>query len=139
MSVDKEVVGTIGAGLLVLLGVSSTDSTSDAAAMAAKLARLRIFRDDEGKMNRSVLEAGGSVLVVSQFTLFGDTRRGNRPSFTVAAGPDLARPLVEEVADRLREVGLEVATGEFGAMMEVELINDGPVTLVIEAEGGRIL
>lgn len=139
VSVDKEVVGTIGAGLLVLLGVSSTDSTSDAAAMAAKLARLRIFRDDEGKMNRSVLEAGGSVLVVSQFTLFGDTRRGNRPSFTVAAGPDLARPLVEEVADRLREVGLEVATGEFGAMMEVELINDGPVTLVIEAEGGRIL
>ncbi len=138
VSVDGHTVGSIGLGLLVLLGISSDDTPADADALAAKLARLRIFRDQEGRMNRSVLDVEGSVLLVSQFTLYGDTRRGNRPSFTNAADPAQAAPLVDEVVERLAAEGLIVATGEFGAMMDVQLVNDGPVTLIVEAQGGRI-
>lgn len=138
VTVDGQVVGSIGPGLVVLLGISTRDSEADAATMASKLARLRVFRDDDGRMNRSLLDTEGSVLVVSQFTLYGTTRRGNRPSFTDAADPTRARPLVGLVTERLQAEGLTVATGEFGAMMDVALVNDGPVTLVVESEGGRI-
>jgi len=138
VTVDGREVGAIGHGLLVLLGVATTDSVADAQAVADKLIRLRVFSDGAGKMNLSVEEAEGSLLVVSQFTLYGTTRRGNRPSFTDAAAPDHAEKLVEEVVSRLAGHGPPVATGEFGAMMEVDLVNDGPVTLIVESVGGRI-
>ncbi len=137
--VDGEVVGAIGRGLLVLLGVTHSDSDRDALAIADKLAGLRIFGDDAGLMNRSVIDIGGSCLVVSQFTLYGSTRKGRRPSFTAAAGPDVAEPLVDEVVRRLQGHGLRVETGVFGAMMDVSLVNAGPVTLVIESADGRIV
>lgn len=138
VTVDGVVVSSIDAGLLVLVGVTHGDGTAEAAALADKLAGLRIFPDGEGKMNRSVGEVGGGVLVVSQFTLYGDAGRGRRPSFTAAAPPELAEPLVEEVAARLRSAGLPVGTGRFGAKMSVALVNDGPVTLVLEAAQGRV-
>ena len=137
--VDGETVGEIGRGLLVLVGAAAGDGPADAAALADKLAGLRIFPDDEGRMNRSVVEAGGAVLVVSQFTLCGDVRRGRRPSFTEAAPPEAAEPLVDLVAAHLREAGIPCATGRFRAHMEVDLLNDGPVTLVLDVAGGRVV
>lgn len=139
VSVGGVVVGEMGTGLLVLLGVGHDDTPADAATVASKLAALRVFPDEERKMNRSVVDAGGGVLVVSQFTLLGDVRRGNRPSFTAAAHPDLAEPLVEDVVRELDGHGIPVATGRFGAMMEVSLVNDGPVTIVIETRDGRVV
>ena len=131
--VDRQVVGEVGQGLVVLLGVAEGDSSGDAGWTADKLAQLRIFEDEAGKMNRSVQDVGGSVLLVSQFTLLGDARKGNRPSFTGAAAPEMASALYEEVAALLRDRGLTVATGVFRAHMEVELVNDGPVTLLLDS------
>jgi D-aminoacyl-tRNA deacylase len=130
--VDGEVIAEIGPGLLVLLGVALGDGVGEVAWMVRKLAEIRIFADETGKMNRSLLEAGGSVLLVSQFTLFGDAEKGRRPSFTGAAPPAVAAPLVDQVAAGLRDRGLPVATGRFGAMMDVELTNAGPVTLILD-------
>jgi D-tyrosyl-tRNA(Tyr) deacylase len=131
--VDGAVVGEIGAGLLVLLGVTHTDTAADARWLAEKTAGLRIFRDADGKMNHDVAEAGGAVLVVSQFTLYGDCQKGRRPSFITAARPEQAEPLYEQFVNALRAVGVRTDTGQFGAMMNVELINDGPVTLIIDS------
>ncbi|MDQ4095840.1 MAG: D-aminoacyl-tRNA deacylase [Actinomycetota bacterium] len=131
--VEGDVVGEIGRGLAVLVGVSVDDTESDAAWMVDKLAHLRVFSDDEGKMNRSVLDEDGAVLVVSQFTLLGDARKGRRPSFVKAAAGAEAKALYESVAAGLQGLGLTVATGEFGASMEVELTNDGPVTLLLDS------
>ena len=130
--VGEDTVGEIGPGLCVLIGVTHTDGPAEATRMAAKLANLRLFGDDAAVMNRSVLEAGESVLVVSQFTLYGDTSGGRRPSWSAAAPRDHARPLVEAVVAALRDHGLHVATGSFGADMKVELVNDGPVTVLVE-------
>jgi D-tyrosyl-tRNA(Tyr) deacylase len=124
--------GRIGAGIAVLLGIAAGDETAAAERLAGRVARLRIFEGDDGKFDRSVLDTGGAALVVSQFTLIADTRRGNRPSFSGAARPEDAEPLYERFCDALRELGIEVATGVFGARMEVELVNDGPVTVVLE-------
>ena len=128
--VDGELVSQIGVGLVVLVGVSVRDKTADAAWLADKLANLRVFPDGEQNMNRSVLD----VLVVSQFTLHGDSRRGRRPSFIDAARPEQAEPLVSAVSRGLRELGVEVGQGRFGAMMDVELVNDGPVTILLDSE-----
>jgi D-tyrosyl-tRNA(Tyr) deacylase len=131
--VEGEVVGSIGRGLLVLLGVARGDTESDAAFLAEKTASLRIFPDHDGKMNRSVTEAGGSVLVVSQFTLYGDVRKGRRPSFDQAAPPETAKQLYERFVEMLRSRGLHVETGVFQAMMQVHLVNDGPVTILCDS------
>ena len=139
VTVDDETVGSAGAGILVLLGVAHGDGPADVLALARKTAELRIFPDDAGRMNRSLVEVGGSALVVSQFTLMADVRRGRRPSFTSAADPAVAEPLVTAFAEALRERGIATDTGEFGAMMDVALVNDGPVTIVIEARGGSVL
>ena len=125
-------VGEIGPGFLALVGVRTGDTSADAARLADRIAGLRVFPDADGKMNLSVGDAGGAVLVVSQFTLYADTSRGRRPSFVEAARPEEAEPLVDEVARVLRETGLEVATGVFGASMDVELLNRGPVTILLE-------
>ena len=130
--VDGAVVGEIGDGLCALVGVASGDGEANAARMAEKLAGVRLFDDEAGTMNRSVLESGGSVLVVSQFTLYGDTSRGRRPSWSAAAPAEEAEPLVDAVADGLRRHGLVVATGRFRAAMELEVVNDGPVTVIVE-------
>jgi len=137
--VDGVTVGAIDGGLLVLVGVEEGDGSAEARALAAKLVGLRIFGDDEGRMNRSVADAGGGVLVVSQFTLLGDVRKGRRPSFTRAADPDVAAPLVELIAAEIRRAGVVCATGRFGAHMDVALVNDGPVTIVIDVHDGRVL
>ena len=128
VSVDDQTVGEIGPGLLVLLGVRNGDTPEQADKLARKLLALRIFEDDEGRMNRSVTDVGGEVLCVSQFTLYGDARKGNRPSFVDAAPPEEAQPLYERVRAALNDA----QGGRFGARMEVELVNDGPVTLVVE-------
>jgi D-aminoacyl-tRNA deacylase len=128
---DDEVVGEVGRGLCVLLGVARTDDEADAERLAGRIARLRIFENDEGRFDRSLLDVGGAALVVSQFTLIADTAKGNRPSFTDAAPPDQAEQIYESFCAALRELGLEVATGRFGARMAVELVNDGPVTIVV--------
>jgi D-tyrosyl-tRNA(Tyr) deacylase len=125
--------GEIGLGLLVLLGVGREDTEADATYLAEKIAGLRIFEDDDGKMNRSVQDAGGSVLVVSQFTLYGDVRRGKRPSFDAAAAPGDARRLYEFFVERVRAAGLRCETGQFQAMMRVELVNEGPVTILLDS------
>jgi D-tyrosyl-tRNA(Tyr) deacylase len=127
-------IAEIGAGLLVLVGVRHGDSEDDARLLGNKLANLRIFADDEGKMNRSAVDAGFAAIIVSQFTLYGDTRKGRRPSFIGAAAPDVAAPLVELVADTLREAGIIVGTGRFGAEMAVSLVNDGPVTIWLDTD-----
>jgi D-aminoacyl-tRNA deacylase len=132
VTVEGRVTGQIGAGLLLLAGFTADDSEATLRWMADKVLGLRVFADDEGKMNRSVGESGGALLVVSQFTLYGDASRGRRPSFVSAAPPDVAIPLYEQWVGMLREAELPVETGEFGAMMEVELVNDGPVTLILE-------
>jgi D-tyrosyl-tRNA(Tyr) deacylase len=132
VTVAGRVTGEIGPGLLLLAGFTHDDTDEKLAWMVDKLVGLRIFADDEGKMNRSVAETGGAVLVVSQFTLYGDTRKGKRPSFVDAARPEVAIPLYQRFVEMLRATGRTVETGEFGAMMEVELVNDGPVTLVLE-------
>ena len=131
MRVDGVVVGEIGAGLCVLLGVARSDGEEDAVRLAGKIARLRIFPDDEGRFDRSMLDVGGGVLAVSQFTLLADTAKGNRPSFTDAAPPEVAEPLYERFCAELESLGLPVARGVFGAKMSVELVNDGPVTIVL--------
>ena len=124
--------GAIGRGLCVLLGVARGDEPEDATRLAGKLARLRIFPDEDGRFDRSLLDVGGEALVVSQFTLLADTAKGNRPSFTDAAPPELAEPLYERFCFELRALGVPVETGVFGAKMEIELVNDGPVTIVLE-------
>jgi len=130
--VDGETVGSCGAGLLVLVGAGREDTAATAERLAAKIARLRIFADESGRFDRSLLDTGGEALVVSQFPLLADTRKGNRPSFTAAAAPEIAEPLVEHVCDALRDLGLHVETGVFGAHMEVELVNHGPVTVSLD-------
>jgi D-tyrosyl-tRNA(Tyr) deacylase len=136
--VDGAVVGSIGPGLVVLLGVTHADTEADAQAMADKLVGLRVFRGEGSGFDRSVVDVDGSMLVISQFTLYGDVRRGRRPSFTAAAaGPD-AEPLYRAFTDAVAAHGIAVATGVFGAMMEVSLVNDGPVTVVVETEHGSI-
>lgn len=132
VTVDGEVVGSIGPGLCVLVGVTHDDTVEAAARLARKVWELRILEDDEGLMNRSVADASGALLVISQFTLYGDTRKGRRPSWNQAARPEHAEPLVDLVVSTLRELGATVATGVFGAHMDVELVNDGPVTLLVE-------
>jgi D-tyrosyl-tRNA(Tyr) deacylase len=131
VTVENEVVGAIGAGLCVLVGVAEGDGEPAAQRLGEKIARLRIFENVEGKFDRSLLDTGGAALVVSQFTLIADTQKGNRPSFTRAAAPAEAEPLVERVAAALRELGVPVETGVFGARMLVELANDGPVTILL--------
>lgn len=133
VAVDGAVVGRIGPGLLILLGVGPDDGPDDGARLADKIVHLRIFPDDEGRMNRSVRDTGGEVLVVSQFTLYGDTRKGRRPSFVGAAPPALAEPLYERFCEQVAALGPAVARGVFGAHMEVSLLNDGPVTLILES------
>jgi D-tyrosyl-tRNA(Tyr) deacylase len=126
--------GSIGAGVCVLLGIAEGDEEAGVARLAEKVARLRIFENDEGKFDRSLLDTGGGALVVSQFTLIADTAKGNRPSFAGAARPEAAEPLYERFCEALRELGVQVETGVFGARMQVELVNDGPVTIVLGAQ-----
>lgn len=130
--VEGRVAGACGPGVVVLLGVEEGDGPPAAERLARKVARLRIFENDEGRFDRSLLDTGGAALVVSQFTLVADTAKGNRPSFTRAAAPERAEPLVEHVCQALRAEGVPVETGAFGARMEVELVNDGPVTIILE-------
>lgn len=131
--VDEEVVGAVEAGLCVLLGVADSDTPAEAERLARRIARLRVFENDEGKFDRSVLDVGGATLVVSQFTLIADTAKGNRPSFSHAARPERAEPLYERFCEALRAEGVPVATGVFGARMLVQIENDGPVTILLEA------
>jgi len=133
VTVSDEIVARIGHGLLVLLGVAKGDTNKDAAYLANKISHLRIFEDDQGKMNRSLIETGGSMLVVSQFTLLGDCRKGRRPSFIQAARPEDADHLYESFTKLVRDMGIDVKTGRFRTMMAVSLINDGPVTIIIES------
>ncbi len=132
VSVDGDVVGEIGPGLCVLVGVTHDDDEAKATKLADKLWHLRVFDDEDGFMNRSVAETSGAVLLVSQFTLYGDTRKGRRPSWAAAARPEQAEPLCDTLAEALRSLGAEVTTGVFGAQMDVALVNQGPVSLVIE-------
>ena len=132
VTVDRAITGRIGPGILILLGIDKNDTAAQADFLAEKCAGLRIFPDDQGKMNRSVAEAGGEVLVVSQFTLFGDCSKGKRPSFTQAAGPEKGKELYDYFVRQMKRFVPKVETGVFGAMMDVELVNDGPVTLLIE-------
>lgn len=136
--VDGAVVGGIGNGMLMLVGVASGDTMSDVGALVAKVAGLRIFVDDDMKMNRSIADTRGSILVVSQFTLLADVRRGRRPSFVAAASPADAEPLIEVLCQELRQRGITVQEGAFGAHMEVELISDGPVTIILDTIDGQI-
>lgn len=133
VTVDGHVVGQIGNGMLVLLGITQDDTQRDARYMAEKTMGLRVFEDDEGKMNRSIVDVGGSMLVVSQFTLLGDCRKGRRPSFIAAAEPDLAERLYEMFVDEVQQRNVTVATGRFRAHMDVALVNDGPVTLLLDS------
>jgi D-aminoacyl-tRNA deacylase len=130
--IDGEVVGEVGRGLLVLLGVTHADTDEHARWLADKVVGLRIFPDDEGKMNRGVADGGGGILVVSQFTLYGDCSKGRRPSFIDAAPPEIAVPRYEAFVNAVKALGVPTATGRFGAMMQVELVNDGPVTLILD-------
>ena len=136
VTVNGEITGAIGLGLLVLLGIGRDDTEADATYLAEKIAGLRVFEDDQGKMNRSVQEVGGSVLAVSQFTLYGDVRRGKRPSFDAAAPPEKARQLYEFFVEQIRASGLRCETGRFQEMMQVELVNEGPVTILLDSGKG---
>jgi D-tyrosyl-tRNA(Tyr) deacylase len=127
--------GAIGAGLLVLLGIGDGDTEADADRLAAKVAKLRVFEDEQGRFDHSLLETGGAALVISQFTLIADTAKGNRPSFSGAAKPEFAEPLYEHFCFALGDLGVAVETGVFGARMAVELVNDGPVTIILDVEG----
>ncbi len=137
VTVQGERVASIGRGYLVLVGVTHTDSESDARYIADKIASLRLFEDDAGKINLGITDVGGEVLLVSQFTLYADCRKGRRPSFTDAAPPDMAERLYLRVAEMLREAGLPVQTGVFGAHMHVSLVNDGPVTILLDSQSAR--
>ncbi len=139
MTVDGSITGSIGVGLLVLVGVTPDDTGSDADRAAEKIAGLRVFPDEAGLMNRSVIDVGGSVLVVSQFTLLADATKGRRPSFTAAADPDHARALIDRLVETLRAMGVVIETGVFGASMSVELVNEGPVTIVLDIRDGRVV
>ncbi len=132
VSIDGRVVGEIGLGVVLLVGVTHSDTEKEAAYLANKIANLRIFNDENGKMNLSLLDVGGAALVISQFTLYADVRKGRRPAFVDAAPPSIARPLIDRFAEMLQEQGVPVQTGEFGAHMEVSLCNDGPVTIWLE-------
>jgi len=134
VTVNDKIIGKIGNGLLVLLGVSREDEIIDADYLADKIPNLRIFEDENAKMNRSLLETGGQMLVVSQFTLLGDCRKGRRPSFTNAAGPDRAKELYEYFVSQIKLKGVRVKTGQFRAVMSVSLVNDGPVTIIVESQ-----
>jgi len=134
VTVESSVAGEIAGGLVILLGVGRDDTSAVAVSMAEKVANLRIFEDDQGKMNRSLLDAGGSALVVSQFTLYGDARGQRRPSFLAAAPPEQGKKLYEEFSEALRRLGITVATGVFQAMMSVELVNEGPVTILLDSD-----
>jgi len=139
VSVDGEMIGRIGEGLLALVGAGRADTSADAEALARKVVGLRIFPDEDGRFNLSLIDVGGAMLVVSQFTLYADVRRGRRPSFTEAARPEQAERLVDEFVEAVRAHGVEVATGRFGAMMEVDLRNNGPFTLMVETTDGRVV
>lgn len=134
VEVDGRAVGEIGSGLLVLLGVAEEDSSEDLNYLSERIPQLRIFNDAEGKMNLSLLETGGQILVVSQFTLYANTRKGRRPSYVRAAKPDKAQAMYEDFIKRLQQQGIQVATGVFGARMIVKIFNDGPVTLILDSE-----
>jgi len=134
VTVNDKIIGKVGSGLLVLLGVSREDEIKDADYLAEKIPNLRIFEDENSKMNHSLLKTGGQMLVVSQFTLLGDCRKGRRPSFTKAAGPDMAKELYEYFVSQVKLKGVKVKTGQFRAVMDVSLINDGPVTLIVESQ-----
>lgn len=134
VTVDDKVIGAIGPGLVILLGVKNGDSEAAAEYLAAKIINLRVFQDEHGKVNRSALEVGAELLAISQFTLYADTKRGRRPGFTDAAPPEVSIPLYEKFIELLQAGGLTVATGEFGAHMVVEIINDGPVTILLDSE-----
>jgi D-tyrosyl-tRNA(Tyr) deacylase len=134
VTVESKVTGEVGAGLMILLGVGREDTSAVATSMAEKCANLRIFEDEHGKMNRSLVEVKGSALVVSQFTLYGDARGQRRPSFISAAPPELAKTLYEEFCEALRKLGVNVATGIFQTMMSVELVNEGPVTILLDSD-----
>src|SRR6266496_2544579 len=134
VTVNGVATGEIGAGLMILLGIARDDTSAIAVSMASKIAHLRIFEDDQGKMNRSLLDVNGSALVVSQFTLYGDARSQRRPSFIAAAPPEQAKKLYEELCEALRRLGVAVATGVFQAMMSVELVNEGPVTILLDSD-----
>ena len=134
VTVSSQMISRIGPGLLVLLGVSEADDSGDAEFLSEKIPHLRIFEDDHGKMNRSLMETRGEMLVVSQFTLMGDCRKGRRPSYKQAAGPEKAEQLYEVFVEQVREKGVAVKTGRFRAMMDVALINDGPVTLILDSK-----
>lgn len=138
VTIDGNKTAEIGAGFLILLGVHETDTEADAEYLAKKCCALRVFEDDNGKMNRSVQDVGGAFLAVSNFTLYGDCRKGNRPSFTSAARPETAIPLYEHFISCVRQTGIACQTGTFGADMQVELLNDGPVTLIVESVGGGV-
>lgn len=135
VTVDGQVTGTIQKGYVLLVGITHSDTEEDIAYVAKKITDLRIWEDEDGKMNRSIAEAGGDILSISQFTLYADTRKGKRPSFVEAARPEQAKPLWEAFNEQLKANGLHVETGIFGAMMDVALINDGPVTITIESKG----
>ena len=139
VSVDGEVIGRIGEGLLALVGAGRADTSADAEALARKVVGLRIFPDEDGRFNLSLIDVEGAMLVVSQFTLYADVRRGRRPSFTEAARPEQAERLVDEFVEAVRAQGVVVATGRFGAMMEVDLRNNGPFTLMVETVAGRVV
>ncbi|MDE5415036.1 D-aminoacyl-tRNA deacylase [Alkalihalobacterium chitinilyticum] len=133
VTVNEEVVGKIGSGLMLLVGITHEDTVEDVQYLTDKIVNLRIFEDDEGKLNLSLLDVGGQILSISQFTLYGDCRKGRRPNFMGAAKPDVAEPLYEAFNEQLRQKGVQVETGIFGAMMDVQLINHGPVTLIIDS------
>lgn len=133
VEVDGNVTGSIDKGYVLLVGITHEDTEEDVSYLARKIAHLRLWEDEEGKMNKSIMEIGGAILSVSQFTLYGDTRKGRRPSFIEAARPEQAEPLWESLNKKLQEEGLHVETGVFGAMMDVQLVNDGPVTIILES------
>lgn len=138
MTVDGSVVGSIGPGLLLLVGIEAADTDEDVDAAVEKVVNTRVFPDEAGRMNLSLVETGGDALVVSQFTLLADVRKGRRPSYVAAAQPEVAEPLIRRLVDRLRDVGIDTETGVFGAAMEVELVNSGPVTLVLTVNRGKV-